>query len=217
MILQSVQPFKLAVVVFLLLIFQLYEKNMRFITKDLRVLWWLHGKNKSNEGFTLLEIMIVLLLAGIMAAMSAPYVTFGINPLPDTTNRIASNFKLVRARAIGQTSAYRISQTSLTRLTVERARTCFDTTWTVDSSFTEEDLNLNEAEDVQGLAKDAVIQMVTVTNRGTSITPLTSWTLCYNSRGIADKNLIFTLRDTKTNQQRRIEAFAGGGIQVYEN
>lgn len=189
---------------------------MQFITRDLSTLWWSYRK-KGNEGFTLLEIMIVLVLAGIMAAMSAPYISFGINPLPDTTNRIASNFKLVRARAIGQTSAYRISQTSLTQLKVERARTCFDTTWTVDPGFTEEDLNLNEARDVRGLAKNAVIQMVTVTNRGTTITPLTSWTLCYNSRGLADKNLIFTLRNIKTSQQRRIEAFAGGGIQVYEN
>lgn len=190
---------------------------MQFIIKNLIELQRFCKKSKSNEGFTLLEILIVLVLVGIMAAMSGPYISFGINPLKDTTNRVAGIFKLMRVKAMSQTSAYRISQTSATQLIVESSSSCLSTTWTVDPSFTQEDLSLTEAKDIQGLAKNKVIQIVAVTNSSTPGTPLTSWTLCYDSRGIAGNNLIFTLKDIQTTQQKRIEIFSGGAVQTYEN
>lgn len=189
-----------------------------FIAKNLVRLQRLHGKKENYKGFTIIEILVVLMIAGIMAAFAAPTIKFGINPLQDTTNRIAGNFKLVRAKAMSQTSAYRVRQTSATQLTVERARSCFDTTgWTVDPSFTVEDLSLAEAEDIQGLAKNEIIQIVAATVNGTTVTTLTNWRLCYDSRGLADRTLVLTLRNITTNRQNRIEVFRGGTVQTYEN
>lgn len=194
--------------------------------KNLIELQRLREKTKSHEGFTLLEILIVLVIAGIMAAMSAPYISFGLNPLRDTTNRVAGIFKLVRSKAMAQTSAYRISlsPTSATQLVVERNRSCFNTTgWIADPSFTSEDLSLTEAEDIRGLAKNEVIQIVGARVNNV-VTPLTTWRLCYNSRGLvesnqglANTNLELTLRDIKTNRQNRIEVFSAGTVQTYEN
>lgn len=175
-----------------------------------------HVKTENFKGFTLIEIMTVLAIAGILAAMSAPFIKFGVNPLRDNTNRFAGNFKLIRIKAMAETSAYRVGQPSSTQLIVERAASCFDTTWTVAPSFTAEDLSLAEAEDIQGIAKNEDIQIVAATVNGVVVTPPTNWKICYNSQGIADVNLVLTLKDIKTSKQRQIEVFRGGAVQIYE-
>jgi len=173
---------------------------------------------QNSKGFTLVEILIVLLMIGVMTAIVAPNIRFGINSLDDTTNRLAANFKLVRARAMGQTSAYRIKLTSATQLSVERAKKCSDTSgWIGEPSFTNEDMGLKEAQDVKGMAQHDDIQIITAEANGASITPFTNWNVCFSSRGIADKNVKITLKNIKTNQTRRIEVFSGGGIQIYDN
>ncbi len=184
-------------------------------------LQWLYKQAGSHKGFTMIEIMIVLALAAIMTAMSAPYISFGNNPLQDNTNRIASKLKLVRSKAISQTSAYRVTQISPAQLKVEHSisgKNCLDednnAAWVKDPSFTEEDLSLNEASDIQGINKNTAITIVAAnTINGSS---LTNWKLCYDSRGTANKNLFFTLTDTN-NKKRQIEVFSGGGVQIYGN
>ena len=172
-----------------------------------------------------------MVLIGVMAALSAPHISFGNNPLLDRTNRIASVFKLVRTKAVAQTSAYRISQDNVKRLKVERANnsnsspsSCFEINdndkWEPDRSFTDEDLSLTEAEDVKGMAKNADIQFVNVTltnPNGTTATPWTSWKICYDSRGITNASLLLFIKDVKTNKQKKIEIFAAGGAEVYDN
>lgn len=193
---------------------------MQITARKLIELQQIYRKRKSYEGFTLLEILVVLLLAGIMAAMSAPYISFGINPLPDTTNRLAGNIKLMRAKAMAETSAYRMRQISETQLIVERGRTCFDSTWIVDPSFTPEDISLAEAEDIQGMAKNAVIRIVGAEVNRLTVTTLNpsgqlNWELCFNSRGMAGKNVRVNLKNIKTNDTKQIEVFGGGGVQIY--
>lgn len=184
---------------------------------------------KSPTGFTLVELLVIIALIGIMAAFSAPYINFGINPLKDTTNRVVSNFKLMRVKAMSQTSAYRIKQATSTTLVIERAKACSEpypsTAWTVDNSFDSEDLTLTEAKDIQGLAKNAVIEITAATENSTNITPLIGstvtglpgWSLCFNSRGLANKTLKLTIKDQKTAKYKEIEIFQGGGVQIYEN
>jgi len=185
----------------------------------------LGGKTTNNNtGFTLVELLVIIALIGIMAAFSAPHITFGVNPLKDTTNRLASTFKLMRIKAMSQTSAYRIKQDTATTIKIERAKLCSDSTgWIVDNSFDSEDLTLTEAKDIQGLAKGAVIEIVTATVNSTNITPLIEsagspgWSLCFNSRGLANKTLMLTIKEQKTTKTKRIEIFQGGGVQIYEN
>jgi len=176
------------------------------------------GQTTSKDtGFTLIELLVIIALIGVMAAFSAPYITFGINPLRDTTNRIASTFKLIRVKAMSQTSAYRIKQDSTTKLKVERAKLCSDTTgWTVDNSFDSEDLTLTEAKDIQGLAKNTVIEITAATENNTNVTPVSNWSLCFNSRGLADKTLKLTIKDQKITKPKQIEIFQGGGVQIYD-
>lgn len=180
-------------------------------------------KTKNNTGFTLVELLVIIALIGIMAAFSAPYITFGINPLKDTTNRLASTFKLMRVKAMSQTSAYRIKQATSTTLIIERNKLCSDSNgWTPDNNFTSEDLSLTEAEDVQGLSKKSVIEITAVTENGTNITPLIEatgspgWSLCFNSRGLANKTLALTIKDQKITTSKQIVIFQGGGVQINE-
>lgn len=174
---------------------------------------------RNSKGFTLTEILIVILLLGVMTALIAPNISFGINPLKDSTNRVAGIFKLARVKAMSQTSAYRMSQESVNQLKVERAKSCFDTSgWTKDNSFSTEDLSLNEASDIQGLAKNEVIQIfsATATNPdGTTANLGTNWSICFNSRGVADKNVKLTIKNITKNTTQQIEVFSGGAIQVY--
>lgn len=179
---------------------------------------------KSNTGFTLVELLVIIALIGIMAAFSAPYITFGVNPLKDTTNRLASTFKLMRVKAMSQTSAYRIKQATSTTLIIQRAKSCSDSTgWIADNNFDSEDLTLTEAKDVQGLSKNTVIEITAATENNTNITPLIKtasspgWSLCFNSRGLANITLKLTITDQKTTKYKEIEIFQGGGVQIYEN
>lgn len=170
----------------------------------------------NNPGFTLVELLVIIALIGIMAAFSAPYINFGVNPLRDTTNRVASNFKLMRIKAMSQTSAYRISQPTVTTIEIKYAKSCLapSSDWKVDNSFTSEDLTLTEAKDIKGLAKGNVIEITAANENGKSVTTLTDWSLCFNSRGLANKNLKLTITDKKNNKSKQIEIFPGGGVQV---
>ena len=216
------------------------QKNSYFLAKNLTELQSLYKRTATHKGFTLIETLIVLALVGIMAALITPYLSFGNDPLRDTTNRIAGDFKLMRAQAMAQTSAYRVRQISETQLTIENARSCSDTTWHVAPSFNLEDLRLTEAKDIQGLTKNKIIKIVAVTVNGVSvsISPLTTtWTLCYNSRGLVESaqglsnvDLVLTLKDCTKPQncpipqpnpptlpKKRIEVFPGGTVQIYED
>ena len=197
--------------------------NNCFVAKNLLELQRLYQKKRDYQGFTLVEILIVIAIVGIMAGFAAPYINFGIDTLQDATRRVASNFRLVRTQAIAQTSAYRISQSSATQLKVERANSCFATTWVTDNSFTASDLSLTEASSVKGIAANEVIQIVAVTAtvNGTAVNATTNWNFCYSSRGVTYNNqgqlidLLMTLKSLKTNKQTQIEVFTGGAVQVY--
>ena len=149
----------------------------------------------------LMEISLVAIISGTLAAVSLPNLTFIVNPLSDTTNRISANFKLTRTKAVTHTSAYRIRSSSADQLIIERSQSCNSNDWEIDSSIIQdEELKLDEGVIISSILEDG---------RASSID---SWSLCFNSRGIADRNLALTLKDTDNNEEKLIEVFLGGNV-----
>jgi prepilin-type N-terminal cleavage/methylation domain-containing protein len=168
--------------------------------------FYLKGFNRSSSlGFTLTEVLVTLVVLGVLTTIAAPNIRFGSNPLKDTSTRIAGNLKLLRAKAMSQTSAYRLQAVSgavpgTVTLGVQRAMLCSDTVWTADPTFAPEDASL-----------DRQVQISQVTLNGQS-KPIDSWSICYNSRGLATQNLVLTLRDDHSGQT--ITVFPGGAVDV---
>ncbi len=162
--------------------------------------------SSSVTGSTLIESLVTILVLGILTAIAAPNIRFGVNPLRDTSDRLAGNLKMLRAKAISQTSAYRmraIPQGSGFVITHERARLCSDAPgdWRTDAAFASEDA-----------AFDAPVTLATVTLNGTSAS-VNNWSVCYSSRGLASQNVVFTLQDDQS-RQKRVTVFPGGGVDV---
>jgi prepilin-type N-terminal cleavage/methylation domain-containing protein len=159
----------------------------------------------SRTGFTLAEVMVTVAVLGIMTAIAAPTIRFGSNPLKDTSNRIAGNLKLLRAKAMSQTSAYRLQAVpgiapGTVALEMKRATLCSDTVWTADPTFVTEDTLLD---------RQVQISQVTLNSQ---LKPIDSWSICYNGRGLATQNLVLTLRDDRSGQT--ITVFPGGAVDV---
>lgn len=159
---------------------------------------------KPNSGLSLIELVVVIGLTALLAAFAAPAITFGTNPLRDTSNRMVANFRLARAKAMSKTSAYRIRPLSVEQLIVEQAKNCNATTWTTATEFVAEDLKFDSPTEVIAAQVD-----------GSGVTN-TGWQLCFNSRGRADMTLELTLKDMNTNQQRTLEIFLGGNAELSE-
>ncbi|NJK41161.1 MAG: prepilin-type N-terminal cleavage/methylation domain-containing protein [Acaryochloridaceae cyanobacterium SU_2_1] len=175
-----------------------------------RLVRFRHPKN-STAGVTLIEMLVVLSLTAMLAAFTAPAITFGRNPLRDTSSRLAASFKLARARAMAETSAVRIRPLSSTEFVMERATRCSDTTWTnISDRGQKNGVTVNE-----DLSFDSPAQLISPTQvNGAVVTPVTNWNLCFNSRGMADKTVQITIRDSDANKQRTITVFQGGSVDL---
>jgi type IV fimbrial biogenesis protein FimT len=167
-------------------------------------------KTNTKAGFSLIEVLVVIALTALLAAFAAPAITFGNNPLKDTSNRIAASFKLARAKAMAQTSAVRIRPISATEFVMERAARCSDTTWTNISDRVEKNGQLV----YEDLSFDTPAQLTAAQVDGNAVTPATNWNLCFNSRGVANTTVVLTMRDTNTNQQRTMTVFRGGTVDL---
>lgn len=166
-----------------------------------------------NGGMSLIEILVVVALTALLAAFAAPAITFGTNPLKDSSNRIAASFKWARAQAMASTSAVRIRPISNTQFVMERARRCTEANaanWTIISDRVEK----NGQMVYEDLSFDTPAQLtLPITEDGTAVTP-TTWDICFNSRGLADKTVVLTMQDTDTNQQRTMTVFLGGTVDL---
>jgi prepilin-type N-terminal cleavage/methylation domain-containing protein len=167
-----------------------------------------------NAGVTLVELLAVVAITGVLAAIAAPSISMGNAPLKDSTNRVTANIKLIRAKAMSQTSAYRIRPTSVDQLVIERSTACnaAAATWVRDAGFADEDLELSK---FIGLAR--------VTVNGTNVTPASgvwagTWSICFNSRGMTTDNVVMTLGDisnsSNNNEPNQLQVFPGGTVQL---
>lgn len=193
-------------------------------------------KTRQIKGATLAEALVTIVILGVLGSIAAPNIlATGSNPLPDTTNQIAGQFRSARAKAISQTSLYRIRPTNTSRnatiatcadptpipptdgcvnnqLIVERSTAITTTScdaatgWVQDNYFTPEDVTLGKGISISKVEITAVEPTVR-----------TNWQLCFDSRGVADKNLVLTLRQSSDSRTRQIEIFPGGTVQIREN
>lgn len=155
----------------------------------------------AHKGVTLVELLAVVTITGVLAAIAVPSISFGTEPLQDTTTRIASNFKTMRIKAMSQTSAYRVRRIpgATEPVVIERASQCSqaDADWSRDPSYVFEDLEFDDGVDIQA-----------VTLNGADVLG-TDWRICFNNRGQADQTLNLTLQDEE-GVQEQIQVFRGG-------
>jgi prepilin-type N-terminal cleavage/methylation domain-containing protein len=188
-------------------------------------------KTQQIQGTTLAEVLVAIVIVGVLGAIAAPNIlAMGSNPLPDTTNQVAGQFRSARAKAVSQTAQFRVRPQggtiatcavstggcSTNQLIVERSMSVTtacnaSTGWTQDNYFTPEDLTFG-----RGISFSRA-QINPVVGDAGEPAVLTNWQVCFNNRGIADKNLVLTLRQSSDGQIKRIEIFPGGTVQIYEN
>jgi prepilin-type N-terminal cleavage/methylation domain-containing protein len=159
---------------------------------------------KDNSGFTLVELLVVVMLLGIGAAFAMPSVLSANKNWENASKQIAGNFKLARAKAVSKTSVYRIKPISATEFRVESATKCSETNlsnWTPDYTF-----------DVK-MPKDTQLISPTYVD-GTLKTNLLDWDTCFNTKGSATKAIQITLEDTVTKNKQTIKVLTGGKVKI---
>lgn len=142
---------------------------------------------RARDGFSLVELLVVMALAGIALGAAALYLRPMEAPVQTAGEELQGLLRQARARAMATTSAYRVSPATSERLITEFAANCAETSWTTDS----------------GLALTLP--------RGVTMTD-TSWTACFNSRGLADSNLVITLTHSEYGSQQ-VELLLGGAAR----
>lgn len=173
-----------------------------------------YHRRLAQLGFTLAETLVTIVVLGILTAIAAPTIRFGNSPLKDTSANIAGNLRLLRAKAVSQTSAYRMLPMTTVAgqsLAVETAESCSSTDWSPDPGFALEDTALDTSASPLGQRKGVKIDQVLIDSVAPS--PSSNWNICYNSRGLTNQTLELTLKDDK-NAQRKITVFRGGGVDV---
>jgi len=139
------------------------------------------------RGFTLIEMLVVLVVLGILLAILGLNLRPLYRPLNDATNRIEGFLKQARAKAMANTSAYRVRyQSGQHRLVAERAKHCGDTAWTVDPQ----------------LALDLPPSV------GLHLSDI----LCFTSRGYATRPVTLTLTG-EHGETRTLAVLLGGAVR----
>jgi prepilin-type N-terminal cleavage/methylation domain-containing protein len=170
--------------------------------------------NIGDRGFSLAELVMVLALVGVLATLTLPSISFARRSLPDSTNRLASSFKMARAKAMSQTAAYRLRPTGVSAtgqhsFTIEQAKKCSEpnpNNWRADGAFAVSDRQLDP---------DIIFSAALEGNQTRNAT--SGWSVCFNAQGLANKSLLLTLRNTKDLKFKEIEVFSGGNVHIYDH
>jgi prepilin-type N-terminal cleavage/methylation domain-containing protein len=189
-----------------------------------------------SEGFTLIEMIVILMIVGIISGFAVPSLLSLNKPLRDGVSQFKSQLNLIRAKAIASNKAYRIKPLYATRaeyynaatnkdsiprnFTVEYAANCSvpftsrgATGW---QSATQFDLDLPK--DV-GIADTSLSLIVPPNTSGTTVSnDLTSWSICFDNRGLVSQSMNFALKDFQSNHRAKIAVFqvlTVGGSTVY--
>ncbi len=145
----------------------------------------------ARAGFTLVEVILVVILLGVLLSVAAPSFKGYENSLPTAARQSASFFRQTRSLAMARTAAYRVVVVSPTELRVDFASTCNSAAWQTDPRVR---LDLTEKITMEGA--DIVA--------GTTL-------VCYSSRGIGNNSPSFLLRDRRKNAHR-VDVFTGGAV-----
>jgi len=146
---------------------------------------------KARSGFSLLELIVALTIFAVVVSIAALGLRNLEDPLGNATHQLEGILKQARAKAMATTSAYRVRPAGTTSggnqlLAVERSLRCGSSSWQADGSFASLELP----------------KQVSL--------PLTSWSVCFSSRGAADNNLVVTLEHD--GQNRQVEIYLAGGV-----
>ncbi|WP_310425986.1 prepilin-type N-terminal cleavage/methylation domain-containing protein [Chamaesiphon sp. VAR_48_metabat_135_sub] len=189
----------------------------------------------NSQGYTLLEMLAVVMMAGIVMGFAVPSLLSLNKPLRDGSLQFKSHLSLIRSKAISSNQAYRISPKYTTRagyvgsipnqFIVEYAANCKVTAlgaanngWETASQF---DLDLPLRVGITEVGS------TTVTVPGTGAVPidnLLNWNICFDNRGIVDTTKNIILKDFQSgnagsntgNNTAKIAAVLVGKVGIVE-
>ncbi len=139
------------------------------------------------RGFTLIELLVAMGILAILLGIAAVSMRGLDNPLNDAVQQVSGSLKQSRLKAMSNTNAYRVKPASSTQLSVEYANNCAASTWTHATAF--------ERSLPEGIIFNS-----------------TAWSVCFNSRGLADSAINVVLVRQKDNKQRSIQVLLGGAV-----
>lgn len=131
--------------------------------------------------------MVVLALFGVLALTYTSNIKELENPLANTAHSLSHQLRLIRARAISQTTYMRVAPTSTGIIAVSKSTSCTSSTLTAvaDLKYTfDSSVHLNS----------------------------TSWSICFTPRGLANSHVTFTF--TGATGTKTVDVALGGGTRI---
>ena len=89
---------------------------------------------RGQEGFSLMELIVVIGLVGLMLTIAAPAANSKAMSLPQEAEELQSNFRLARANSMRHGAHFRVTITGAKTYTIQRMQDADgDGIWAVDS------------------------------------------------------------------------------------
>jgi len=142
--------------------------------------------NRSNQGFTILELLVVIGLVGIMTLIAAVNLRPLENPVYTATHNLAAFMKQARARAVSTTSAYEVRPTSNRQIAAFFGPNC---------------ASIDDPDNTMTLEFSPRVSM-----------PDTDWAVCFTARGLSTNNVNIEVSDGQS--FRSVEVLLGGVARI---
>lgn len=148
---------------------------------------------KSSQGFSLLELLVVLTLASVLMAMATLNMRRLVDPAITASAELTGHFKKIRAKALTTTRAYTIVALNNRKVIARYSDSCSTPT----ASQVEEN--------------SLAYTLPTGASLGN-----TNWTVCYTSRGLSNLSANIVVNDDTGHgsASRTVQVVMGGGVRV---